>query len=342
MTWNSPGNNNGNKDPWGNRNKQDGPPDLDKMMKDLWGKISKGGGPGSPSSGGMKGFFATGLIVAVVAWFLLGFYTVKEAEKGVILHFGKFDSVVESGLGWIPLGIQTIKKVNVSQIKQAKIEGVMLTKDINIIKVEIGIQYKINNPRDYLFNLSSPENALRQASESALRQVIGDNNVDAILTSEKERIRIEIMEELRKVLAQYHAGLKVETVTLERTAPPSAVNTAFEDVNKAEQDAKRVIQDAEAYRNEKLPLARADAEQLRQQAAAYKAQVLAKANGEVARFNQLLPQYEAAPEVTRNRLYIETMESVLSSSTKVMMDTKAGNNMMYLPLDQLIKNKGGK
>lgn len=337
MTWNSPGGN--NKDPWGNRNRQDGPPDIDDIVKNLWKKISGGNGNNNASGGSNKAIFVIAAVVAFIFWFFKGLYTINEQERGVVLHFGEFQEIVGSGLQWVPYGIQEIRKVNVNKLKEERVKGVMLTKDLNIIDVEIGIQYRIDDPQKYLFQLTSPDAALAQAAESALRQVVGDSKVDALLTTEKERIRNELRNELIDILEFYQTGLKVEQVTLEKAAPPQPLNDAFEDVNRAEQDAKREIQDAEAYRNKEIPLATANAEQMRQQADAYKAKVIAQARGEVARFNQLLPQYEAAPQVTRDRLYIETMEQILSNTSKVMVDTEGGNNMMYIPLDQMFKNK---
>lgn len=340
MPWNQPGNNN-DKDPWGNRKKQDGPPDLDELVKKIGGFFGGGKGGGSKSSGGGKNIFITGLVVLSLVWAVSGIYTVDEAEQGVILHFGQYDRTVGAGLGWVPRGIEKIIKVNTDEIQNAPISGVMLTKDINIVEVDVGIQYQIASPEDYLFKLGNVEQTLNQASESALRQVVGAINVDAILTTDKERIQDDLKVEIDEVLAQYKSGLSVRTVTLKRVRPPREVNEAFEEVNRAAQDAKREIQNAEAYQNEKLPLAKAEAEKMKQQADAYQATILAKANGEVARFKQLLPQYTAAPEVTRTRLYLETVEQVMSSTSKVMIDTNSSNNMIYLPLDQIMKrNKG--
>jgi len=341
MAWNEPGNND-NKDPWGNRKKkQDGPPDLDELVKKIGGLFGGGKGGGSSSSGSAKGFISVGLIVLAFLWAASGIYTIDEAEKGVILHLGKYNRTVGAGLGWVPRGVEKVIKVNTDLMRNTSIQGVMLTKDINIVEVDIGIQYQVESPEDYLFKLGDVEGTLDQASESALRQVVGSSNVDAILTTDKERIQDELKVEIKQVLAQYKSGLDVKTVTLKRVRPPREVNEAFEEVNRAAQDAKRELQDAEAYENEKLPLAKADAEKAKQQADAYKATILAKSNGEVARFKQLLPQYKAAPEVTRTRLYLEAVEEVMSNSSKIMIDSEGGNNMLYLPLDQIMKkNKG--
>ncbi len=341
MSWNSPGgNNNGNKDPWGNRNNQSGPPDLDEVFKNLWKKISGGKGSGSNNKpGASKSFFITGIVVLIAIWGFAGFYTVKELEEGVILRLGKYHTTVRPGLGWRPVGIDTLQKVNVTQLQEVRVNGEMLSKDINVIQVDIGIQYRIDNPQNYLFNVVDPEDTLRHAAESALRQVVGNTVVDDILTDKKDIAKESITQVLEQVLEAYSTGLRVVQVTLERARPPQQVNDAFEEVNRAEQDQIKFVQDAEAYRNKELPLARAEAEKIKQQASAYDAQVVAKANGEVERFKQLLPQYLAAPNVTRERLYIEAVEEVLSNSTKVMIDVDGGNNMMYLPLDQLMKNK---
>jgi len=336
MPWNQPGNND-DKDPWGKRKRNDGPPDLDEIFKKLGG-IFGGGKGGSANAGGGKGFVATLALVFAAVWAASGIYTIDEAEKGVILHFGQYDRTVGAGLGWVPKGIEKVIKVNTDEMRSASISGVMLTKDVNIVEVDVGIQYQVDSPEDYLFKLGDVESTLEQASESALRQVVGNTDVDAILTTDKERIQNELKAEIVQVLTQYKSGLSVRTVTLKKVSPPREVKDAFDEVNRATQDAKREIQNAEAYQNEKLPLAKADAEKMKQQADAYRATVLAKANGEVARFKKLLPQYQAAPEVTRTRLYIDAVENVMSNSSKIIIDTKGGNNMIYLPLDQIMKN----
>lgn len=340
MPWNEPGNNNGNKDPWGNRKKQDGPPDISEILNKITGVFGGGkSGGGSSKNNAAGGVFGIGLIIAAVVWVGAGFYTVNEAESGVVLRFGKYHETVGPGLGWRMWGVEEIYKVNTNQLLQARVDGRMLTKDINIVEVEIGLQYRIQDPEDFLFNLADPNQALVQATESALRQVLGDNEVDAILTSEKERIRNDLQQALVSILDTYKSGIIIETVTLEKALPPRQVNDAFEEVNRAEQDAKKEVQDAQAYRNKTLPLAEAEAEKIKQQADAYKIEAIARARGEIARFEQLLPQYLAAPEVTRQRLYLETVEEVMSRSTKVMVDVDGGNNMMYIPLDKLVNKR---
>jgi len=341
MPLNKPVYNNGNKDPWGSRNRQDGPPDLDEIFKKIAGLFGGGKGGSGQSGGSGKSFFAIGLVILALVWAGSGIYTINEAERGVVLHFGKYDRTVGAGLGWVPRGIEKVIKVNTDKMRETSVQGIMLTQDINIVEVDVGIQYRVENPEDYLFKLANVETTLSQASESALRQVVGNSQVDAILTTDKERIQDELKVEIDQILANYNSGLSIRTVTLERVRPPGEVNDAFEEVNRAAQDAKRILQDAEAYQNQKLPLAVAEAEKARQQANAFRNTILAKANGEVARFKELLPQYKAAPEVTRTRLYLETVEEVMSNSSKIMLDTEDGNNMIYLPLDQIVKNKGG-
>lgn len=340
MAWNEPGNN-GNKDPWGNRNKNDGPPDLEEMFKKFTGFLGGGssGSGGAQAKGAGTKLFTLIAVVIVTIWAVSGFYTVNEAEKGVVLHFGKYDRTVGAGINWLPKGVEKVIKVNIDKMRDTRVSGIMLTKDINIVEVDVGIQYQVNSPQDYLFNLADVETTLNQAAESAMRQVVGSTLVDAILTTDKERIQTELKIELDLILAQYNSGLSIRTVTLERVRPPREVNEAFEEVNRAAQDAKKLQQEADAYQNQKLPFAIADAEKARQQADGYRATALARANGEIARFKQLLPQYQAAPEVTRTRLYLETVEEVMSNASKVMIDTEGGNNMIYIPLDQIMKNK---
>lgn len=343
MPWNEPGKNNGNKDPWGNRNKQDGPPDLDEIFK----KVSGIFGGGKRSSGGSshtagRNFFIIGLIVLAAVWGVSGFYTVDEKQEGIVLQFGQYNRVVGAGLGWVPRGIEKIIKVDVNQLHQTRIADIMLTKDTNMIHVELGIQYRIIDAQNYLFNLTSPDNVVSQAGEAALRKVIGDSLVDDVLTNQKERIRKETELELNNILEGYNSGVTISTVTLEDASPPAAVTDSFNEVNRAREDADRKVQEANTYHNKEVPLAEAVREKLTNEAEGYKAKVIAKARGEVARFEKLLPQYIAAREVTRQRLYIETVEEVMSSSSKVMLDVEEGNNMLYIPLQEIMSKRNVK
>ncbi|AOE50618.1 FtsH protease activity modulator HflK [Kangiella sediminilitoris] len=339
MAWNEPGNN--NQDPWGKKRPNQNNDDLEDLIKKVGDKIGGIFGGGKNSDGGGKNFLVIGIVIFAIFYIVKGFYTVKEAERGVILHFGEYSRTVNPGLGWLPFGIQKIKKVNIDKIREERISAIMLTKDINIIEVDIGIQYQVNKPKDYLFNLENPKTALIQASESALRQVVGNSDVDPILTDGKAKIQAELQALLPEILTSYNSGLLVRTITLESAKPPKEVNDAFEEVNRASQDAKRLEQEADAYRNRELPLAISKAEEIKQLANGYYSQVLGKAKGEVARFEQLLPQYEAAPEITRTRLYIDMMEQVLANTSKVVIDVEGGNNMMYIPLDKIMKNTKG-
>lgn len=342
MAWNEPGNN--NQDPWGKkRPNNNNNNDLDDMIKKAGEKISSifGGGKGGDGKNGGRNFFVIGIVIFAIVYIAMGFYTIKEAERGVVLHFGEYSRTVGPGLGWVPFGIQKVKKVNVDKVREQSISAIMLTGDINIVDVDIGIQYEVKKPRDYLFNLEDPEMALTQAAESALRQVVGNSAVDPILTDGKAKIQAELKALLPEILASYNSGLKVRTITLESAKPPKEVNDAFEEVNRASQDAKRLEQEADAYRNRALPLAVSKAEEIKQKSNGYYSQVLGKARGEIARFKQLLPQYKAAPEVTRTRLYIDMMEEVLSKSSKIIIDVEDSNNMMYLPLDKIIKKSRG-
>lgn len=342
MPWNQPGNNNGNKDPWGNRNKQDGPPDLDEIFKKISGIFGGGRGNSSGSGASGKSFFGVGIIVLALVWAASGLYTVDEKQEGIVLQFGQYDRVVGAGLGWVPRGIERVIKVDVNQLHQKRIADIMLTKDTNMIHVELGIQYRINNAKDYLFNLTSPDDVVGQAGEAALRKVIGDSLVDDVLTNQKERIRKDTELELINILDAYKLGVTISTVTLEDASPPAAVTDSFNEVNRAREDADRKIQEANTYHNKEVPLAEAVREKLTNEAEGYKAQVIAKAKGEVARFEQLLPQYIAAKEVTRQRLYIETVEEVMSKSSKVMLDVEEGNNMLYIPLQEIMAKRNMK
>jgi len=341
MAWNEPGNSNNDQDPWGRDKKHSGPPDLEDIFKKFFGGGKKGG---SSDHTGNKGFIFTGIIVLAVIWALSGFYTVDEKQDGIVLQFGQYNRTVGAGWGWVPRGIEKVIKVDVNQLHQKRVADIMLTKDTNMIHVELGIQYRIIDARTYLFNLTSPDEVVRQAGEAALRKVIGDSLVDDVLTNKKEVIRSQTESELIKILADYDMGISISTVTLEDASPPKAVTDSFNEVNRAREDADRKVQEANSYHNREVPLAEAIREQRINQALGYKAQVIAKARGEIARFEQLLPQYRVAKEVTRQRLYIETVEEVMSNSSKVMVDVDGSSNMLYVPLQEIMNkhklNKG--
>jgi len=343
MAWNEPGNGgNKDRDPWGQKGKEQGPPDLDEVFKKLISKF--GGGSGNKFSGGGSGssFGKVGisLVLGVLAviWVVSGFYTVKEAERGVVLRFGAYSQMVEPGLDWLPTFVDKVIPVNVETVRSMQAKGSMLTKDENVVEVQMGIQYRVVGPKDYLFNVTNADDSLRQAVDSALRFVIGHTSMDDILTTGREVVRQSTREHIESIIGRYNMGIELVDVNLLPARPPEAVKDAFDDAIAAQEDEQRYIREAEAYAREIEPTARGQVKRIEQEASAYKQQVVLKAQGEVARFNSLLPQYKLAPEVTRQRLYLETMEQVYSNTTKVVIDTKGTGNMLYLPLDKIMQS----
>jgi len=348
MAWNEPGNNNGNdgrdKDPWGNNNnrggRDQGPPDLDevfnKLSQKLGGKFGKRGG-GGPSIGG-GGAVGVGLIavVAIAIWVFAGFYTVGEAERGVVLRLGKFDRIEAPGLNWHPYFIDEYQTVNVQAIRSLRASGTMLTKDENVVTVEMGVQYRVSDPYKYLYRVTNADDSLRQATDSALRAVIGDSLMDSILTSGRQQIRQSTQETLNQIIDNYDMGLMIVDVNFQSARPPEQVKDAFDDAIAAREDEERFEREAEAYRNDILPKATGRAERLKKEALGYSERTVNGALGEVAQFEKLLPEYQAAPEVTRNRLYIDTMQEVYSNTSKVLIDSESSGNLLYLPIDKIV------
>lgn len=341
MAWNEPGSNNNNKDPWKNQGGRDqGPPDLDDIFKNIFKKF--GGSSGRNGNGfGGKGLGGAGLGVVLgillVVWFISGFYTVKERERGVVLRFGQFSKLVEPGLQWKPTFIDSVSPVDVNTIRYLPASGFMLTGDENVVRVEMEVQYKVIEPYDYMFSVTSPDESLRQALDAALRYVVGHSKMDDVLTSGREVVRQQVREELENVIAPYNMGISVTDVNFKDARPPDEVKAAFDDAIAAQEDEQRFIREAEAYAREIEPRARGQVRRMEEDALAYKEKVLLEASGEIARFSELLPQYQAAPEVTRRRIYLETMEQVYSSTSKVMVDNQGSGNMMYLPLDKIME-----
>lgn len=348
MAWNEPGNGgNKDRDPWSNNNrggKDQGPPDLDEALRNLMSKLglggNKGGGRGSQKSGGF-GAKGAGLLVAlvVVIWFISGFYTVKEAERGVVQRFGAYHAEVGSGLHWRPRFIDTITNVDVNNISSQQTQGSMLTEDENVVSVEMGVQYRITNPRAYLFNVENPESSLSQLTDSALRYVIGHNTMDNILTVGRDEVRQQTRVIVETLIERYNIGISVVEVNFQGARPPEAVREAFDDAIRAQEDEERFIREAEAYARQIEPTARGRVRRMLQEASAYKQQVMLRAQGEVARYNELLPQYQAAPQVTRQRIFLETLERIYANNAKVFVDVEGGNNLMYLPLDKIMQNR---
>lgn len=341
MAWNEPGGN--NNDPWKNRNKNDGgPPDLDDIFKNIFKKFgNSGGNNSSPSFGkGLSGA-GIGILIGILAtiWGLSGYYTIKEAERGVVLRFGEFHSFKEPGLRWNPTFIDRVIPVDVQTIRYLPASGFMLTEDENVVRVEMEVQYRVIEPYEYIFAVTDPDESLKQALDSSLRYVVGHSVMDDILTSGREVIRQQVREELESVITPYKMGIAVTDVNFKDARPPEEVKQAFDDAIAAQEDEQRFIREAEAYAREIEPRARGQVRRMEEEALAYKERVILESRGEVARFEELLPQYIAAPEVTRQRIYLETMEQVYSSTTKVMMDTQSGGNMMYLPLDKIMERQ---
>lgn len=346
MAWNEPGGND-KKDPWGggNRGNDQGPPDLDEILSNLQKKFSGifgGSGGGSKTSGKGAGI-GLGLIVVVIAllWAATGFYKVQEAERGVILRFGAHVDTVGSGLHWhLPMPIESVEKVNVAERRQVPYKATVLTQDENIIELQGSLQYRIDNAENYLFNVNNPELTLNQAIEAAVRLIVGQSKMDFIITEGRGEISLRIQNTVQDIINQYGAGLSIAEVNIQDVNPPQPVRAAFQDVIQAREDYQRSINGAESYRNQVLPDARGAAARILEEADAYQQEVVAKAEGETERFSKLLAEYNKAPQVTRDRLYLDMMESVMNKSSKVMVDVKGSNNLLYLPLDKLMSREG--
>ena len=336
MAWNEPGGN--NNDPWKNRGGKDqGPPDLDDVFKNIFGKFGKSSGGGASNMTG-KGI---GLIIGilVVVWGLSGFYTIKEAELGVILRFGENHGLASPGLQWKPTFIDEVTPVNVQTIRSQNSRGSMLTEDENMVSVEMEMQYRVTDPYRWLFAVTAPERSISQALDSAIRYVVGHSKMDDVLTDGREAARQRVLEEMQAIIDPYNLGIAIIDMNFTNARPPTEVKAAFDDAIAAQEDQQRFIREAEAYAREIEPRARGQVNRMNEEAQAYKERAILEAQGEVARFEELLPQYAAAPEVTRQRIYLETMEQVFSNTTKVMIDTEGGGNMMYLPLDKIMERQ---
>jgi membrane protease subunit HflK len=341
MAWNEPGGD--KRDPWGGRGGE-GPPDLDEVARKLRDNLNRifgggGGGGGSGRRGGFPISFGLIAIIAVVVWVLSGIYIVEPAERGVVLRLGKFHKVTLPGPHWYMRGIETVDKVDVDNLRTVSHRARILTRDENIIQVELAVQYQVKDAEDYLFQVRDPDTTLREATESALREVIGGIPMDEFLSGGRGAIVQQTKELTQSILDQYRTGLVLTSVNLQDPQPPEEVQGAFEDAIKAREDAVRYKNQAEAVALDILPKARGDATRMREAANAYRERVVAQAEGETSRFLQTLEEYEKAPEITRKRLYLETMEHVLSNTNKVLMSVSDGNNLMYIPLDKLMEKR---
>ncbi|MBQ4798614.1 FtsH protease activity modulator HflK [Pseudoalteromonas sp. MMG006] len=345
MAWNEPGNNGNDKDPWNNKGGRDqGPPDLDEVFRKFSNKLGGlfgGKKSGNGSGGGLGGAgISFILIIAVIVWALSGIYTVKEAERGVVLQFGKYDRIADPGLRWKMTFIETVIPVDIEAVRSLSASGFMLTEDENVVSVEFEVQYRVIDPYLYKFSVTNADNSLEEALDSALRYVVGHAKMDQVLTNGREVVRQNTWDELNKIIEPYNLGLIVTDVNFKDSRPPTEVKDAFDDAIAAQEDEERFIREAEAYAREIEPRARGQVTRMTQEAEGYQERITLEAQGEVARFEKLLPEYQAAKQVTRERLYIDAMEEVLGSSSKVLVDVKGGNNMMYLPLDKIMDKQG--
>ena len=342
MGWNEPpGGRNGGRDPWSGRGNDGGPPDLDEMLRRLQRSFGGffGGGPNVGGPGVPSMYWIGGLVLVVILILFDVTHIIDQQERGVVLRFGRYATTLQPGLNFVyPSLIDEVIRVNVGQVRSITHKATMLTQDENIVDVEVAIQWRISDPADYVFNVQDPAEALRQVAESSVRRIIGKNKLDFVLTEGRRENAQAQQELMQEILTSYHAGITVVKVDMQPAKPPEQVKDAFDDAIKAREDEQRLVNEAEAYRNENIPRARGSAARLREEANAYKATVIARAEGEAARFEQLLAEYERAPAVTRERLYLDAMQGVLANTNKVIMDVQGGNNVVYLPLDRMMDN----
>ena len=327
-----------NQDPWRGRDGR-GQPDLDDVIKKLQDRFGGmlGGGGGNDSGG--FGLLALVLGVILAVWFVAGLYRVEQAEEALVLRFGKYHSTESAGLHWNPWGIDSIMKVDVNQRETMPVRATMLTEDQNIVDIDLQVQYVVTDSRNFFLESSSPIDTLRNSVESALRHVVGGSEMDRVLTDGREAIAVEVHQRLQDYLDRYKTGLMVDKLNIEDAHPPKDVKAAFDDVIKAKEDEERVKNEAEAYANQIVPEARGEAQRMIEEANAYKAEIVERAKGQANRFERLYVEYKMAPEVTRRRMYIDTMENVLSNTSKILVDVEGGNNLMYLPLDKLMQGR---
>ncbi|ODC02425.1 HflK protein [Terasakiispira papahanaumokuakeensis] len=344
MAWNEPGGNGNQHDPWsgggrgGGRGPDKGPPDLDEALKKFQDKLGGlFGGSGGGGSSQRGGYGLVGIILALVfaLWFVSGIYTVDQSEQAVVLRFGKYHETVGPGPHWNPALIDSVHKVNTTRIRSVSQKATMLTEDENIVQVSISVQYAVDDPKAFLLNVRNPESSLENALDSALRHEVGSSTMNSILTEGREVLATHITSRLGGYLKNYGVGLGLRAVNVENTQAPDQVQDAFDDVIRAREDREKTINQARGYENQVIPQAQGEAQRIREQAQGYKQSVIAAANGEAQRFTDLLAEYQKAPAVTRERLYIQSMQSVMTRSSKVMVNQDKGNNMLYLPLDRL-------
>ena len=341
-----------------------GPPDLDELWRDfnrkLGGLLGGKGGGGQGSGGGSPGFnpspkttgIGVGLIagVAVLIWLGTGFFIVQEGQQAVITQFGRYHSTVGAGFQWrLPYPVQRHETVFVTQLRSVDVgrdaivpatglrESSMLTEDENIVDIKFVVQYRLKDAREYLFESRDPDGAVVKAAETAVREVVGKMKMDAALVEERDQIAPRVRQLMQTILDRYSVGIAVESVNLQLVRPPEQVQAAFDDVLKAGQERNRAKDEAQAYANDVIPRARGAASRLNEEAEGYRARIVAQAEGDAQRFRSILTEYQKAPQVTRDRMYVDTMKEVFSNVTKVMVDAKSGSNLLYLPLDKIMQ-----
>ncbi|MBI1422888.1 MAG: FtsH protease activity modulator HflK [Gammaproteobacteria bacterium] len=352
MAWNEPGNSGDkDKDPWGKQRGEQGPPDLDEIVKNLqrkfrglFGGRGGGGGSGRGGAGGFGGVIGV-LVALLVIWAVYSsVYILNERQNGVVLRFGKYVTTIQPGFNLrLPYPIETVNIVDVQTIQsftvgQGTNEALMLTKDKNIVDIEYVVQFQVSDAKKFVLNTKDPVVSLEQATQTAVREMVGQNDMDYVQTQGRSEFAIKSKERIQQILERYNTGLTVTNFNMQKAQPPRQVIPAYEEVNAAQQDKEAEINKAEAFANTIIPKAEGQADQIRVQAEQYKQTLIARATGDADRFKQLLAQYEKAPAVTRERLYLETMQEVISRSKKVLVDIKKGNNLLYLPLDKIASN----
>ncbi len=344
MAWNEPGGgDNKPRDPWGGGDQ--GPPDLDEALKRLQQKLGGlfgggGGGGSSATGGGVSGaLLAVIALVALLIWAAMGFYQVDQQERAVVLRFGKFYETVQPGLQWNPKLIDEVYRVNTTKVRAVSFHETMLTQDENIVEAQLSVQYVISDPAKFVLMGRDPEETLLDAAKSALRHIVGGTSMDQVLTEGRAQIALDVAARLQQYVDQYETGIMVSKVNVDESKPPSQVQSAFDDVIKAREDEERVKNEAQSYANGIVPVARGGAQRQIEEANAYQSEVIANAQGEAQRFTKLLAEYRKAPEVTRQRLYLDAVEAVYKNSNKVMVDVEGGNNVLYLPLDKMAERK---
>lgn len=360
------GNNNGSEPPRRPKGNGEGPPDLDEVWRDFNNRIGSifgrkgGGGRTGGGRGGMtppsprNAKVGLGVVagVAVLVWLASGFYIVQEGQVAVVTQFGKYKKTAQAGFQWrLPYPIQSTETVNISQLRTFEVgfrggsrnkvlqESLMLTTDENIVDMQFVVQYRLraDGAPDYLFKMRDPDESVRQASETAMREIVGKKPMDFVLYEGRTEVAVEVQNLMQQILDRYFSGIQISTVAIQNVQPPEQVQAAFDDAVKAGQDRERQINEGQAYANQVIPMAGGQASRMLQQAEGYRAKVLGDARGDASRFSSILAEYEKSPEIMRERLYLETMEQIFSRASKVLVDTKNGNNMLYLPIDKIMQ-----